>query len=532
MNKILYILLIFLIYSAECLSQNTCVEYTGYGTANNVNGSETYSYTRTSGSWDNITIKVPMTSSESFEHNSKTISNKYVSSNINPDSYTVETDSYGNEMHVLTFSGNPSIISLTREYNGAVYNTIPPDECFLDNFPPQGIPGDVQQYLDPTTNIQSGNTSITSLSQSITNGCSSMYEAVEKIAEWIRGNISYNTNKYLPQDAVSTLDRKDGNCRGYTNLTIALLRSVGIPARYASGVILPKSYNIPFRSTGYISMGTKGPGFHATHEIYYPLEGNWVCGDGQSSVHFTSINFIKTNHADDENETTNKVSAVLSPDFTFTQSSSLSSSIGSVSANYVYKDDYPFQGTNSSDVLIKGYMHCISTGIFDEVEIVSGPDQFKTGENVTYQASFSSGDGTTYPVNWSWSILLYHSNGTYTLNNENDGTNLWSITTNPLLPSYNWLIDPLGNIYGEVIVGVNISDGDSRAARLPVSVEECNELYLLNKTYTSNATKQGCYVTMENVNVQNNAKLTINSEMGVTIEKDFTMTTGTQLEVN
>jgi transglutaminase-like putative cysteine protease len=307
MIKHFYILFIFLIYSVVCLSQNICAEYTGYGTANNINGNETYSYTRNSGSWSNITIKVPMTSSESLEHNSKTISNKYVSSNINPDSYNVEYDSFGNEMHVLTFSGNPSVISLTREYNATVYNNIPENDCFSDNFPVSGIPGDILQYLDPTTSIQSNNSSIISLAQSITNGCTSMHQAVEKIAEWVRGYISYNTNNNIPQDAVTILNRKDGNCRGFTNISIALLRSVGIPARYVSGGLLPKSYTIPFRTNGHITMGTNGPAFHATHEIYYPLEGNWVCGDGQSSVHFTSVNFIKTNHARDGSETTNKI---------------------------------------------------------------------------------------------------------------------------------------------------------------------------------------------------------------------------------
>jgi len=71
-----------------------------------------------------------------------------------------------------------------------------------------------------------------------------------------------------------------------------------------------------------------------------------------------------------------------------------------------------------------------------------------------------------------------------------------------------------------------------KTAKLPVSVEECTGLYLLNKTYTSNTTKQGCFVKLENVSVQNNAKLTVNSEMGVKIEKDFSMTAGTQLEIN
>ena len=100
-----------------------------------------------------------------------------------------------------------------------------------------------------------------------------------------------------------------------------------------------------------------------------------------------------------------------------------------------------------------------------------------------------------------------------------------------MLPSYNWLLDPVGKIYGEVILTVDISDGDFKSAILPVGVEECVGLYLTNQTYTSNTTKQGCYITLEDVNVQNSAKLTIRPEMGATIKKGFQIAVGSQLRV-
>ena len=174
----------------------------------------------------------------------------------------------------------------------------------------------------------------------------------------------------------------------------------------------------------------------------------------------------------------------------------------------------------------------VNTGLFDKVAIVSGPDLFKTGENVFYQAVFTSGDGTTYPVNWNWVIQLYHSGGTYVLSNKNDGTDLWATTTNPLLPAYDWLIDPLGKIYGEVVVTVGINDGDYKAATFPVSIEECNELHIANQTYTSNTTITGCYVTINNVSVQNNSSLIVNSEMGVTINGDFNVNIGSAFETS
>lgn len=245
-----------------------------------------------------------------------------------------------------------------------------------------------------------------------------MQEAVEKIAEWVRGNVDYYDEDGFAQDASSvysirtviknnqSVTGRFGNCRGYTNISIALLRAVGIPARYVSGVLLPKAYIVPFRTSGSITLGQSGPGFHAVHEIYYPSEGSWVEGDGQNSVHFLTLNFIKFAHAPDEDDIPPMFSASVSPDFTYTKNSNISSTIGNLSANYTYEDDHTFNGTLSNCVLLEAHRHCIATGIFDKVEIVSGPDQFKTGESVSYEAKFTSGDGTTYPTNWNWEIVF------------------------------------------------------------------------------------------------------------------------------
>lgn len=171
------------------------------------------------------------------------------------------------------------------------------------------------------------------------------------------------------------------------------------------------------------------------------------------------------------------------------------------------------------------------TGIYDEVEITYGPTQFKTGEAISYQAGFTSNNGNTYPVTWYWDIVLNHSAGTYTLASSSTGIGLWGVTTNITLPSYNWTLDQNGNISGNLNLTVYVNDGSYVSDNLTLSVEECMQLYLLNETYTSNTTKQACYVTMENVTVQNGSKLTINSEMGTTITKDFNVTLGSTLEI-
>ncbi|MDX9882839.1 MAG: transglutaminase-like domain-containing protein [Prolixibacteraceae bacterium] len=524
-----YFLLISIIFiSTHGICQNYCIEYSGYGTANNVNGEEAYNYTKNSGDWSNITVRVYMPHTESIKHNSQTITNKIVNPNINYSTYNIEYDQYGNEIHVLTFNANPNYLSYTREYDATVYANIP-SGCFSDQFPVNAaFPGDVQQYLGATTNIQSNNASIQALAQSITSGCTKIQEAVQKIAEWVRGNIIYTSTD--PQDAVTVLNRRSGNCRGFTNITMALLRSVGIPVRYVSGIILPKSYSLPFRSGGSLSVGGNGPGLHALHEIYYPSEGMWVRGDAQGTVHYTDQNFIKFAHGPDEDNIGGSLSASKSPDFTFTRSENISSTIGSITTNYSYEADHYFSGTYSNNVLLQAHRNCVPTGIFDVVEIVSGPDNFKTGESLYYSANFTSNTGNTYPVGWEWQIYLYHSGGAYLYKSETNGSSSFNAITEPLLPGYNWNIDPIGGIYGEVVVTVALNDGDYKSAVMPVSVEECIGVFISNQTYSSNTTLQGCYVTLDNVSVTSN-KLTINAEMGVTIVKDFNVSLGAEFEI-
>lgn len=115
MTRHIFLVLLTFCYSYG-ISQNYCVEYSGYGSAQNINGSETYSYSKNSGTWSNITVRVPMPLTESIKHNSQTITNKQVVANVNYLSSTTEYDNYGNEIQVLNFDGNYSNISVDRIY--------------------------------------------------------------------------------------------------------------------------------------------------------------------------------------------------------------------------------------------------------------------------------------------------------------------------------------------------------------------------------------------------------------------------------
>ena len=90
----------------------------------------------------------------------------------------------------------------------------------------------------------------------------SLLEAVSAVIEWIYSNIEYErgwTTVATPAERI--LETRRGVCQDMTHLTIALLRSLGIPARYASGLLVTQ------------------PGeTHAWVEYLHPLHG-WIAAD-------------------------------------------------------------------------------------------------------------------------------------------------------------------------------------------------------------------------------------------------------------
>lgn len=68
----------------------------------------------------------------------------------------------------------------------------------------------------------------------ITAGITDPYEKAAAIFEWVTNNVAYADSGYS-SDPVTVLKDKKAICVGYTNLTNALLRSVGIPSLFTSG---------------------------------------------------------------------------------------------------------------------------------------------------------------------------------------------------------------------------------------------------------------------------------------------------------
>lgn len=94
--------------------------------------------------------------------------------------------------------------------------------------------------LLPSLDVQSTHPEIVALASEITRELQDDREKLIAIHDWVAANIRYDVEDLpppveKPQDALSTLRRRSGVCTGYSNLTAALLRASGVPAKVIEG---------------------------------------------------------------------------------------------------------------------------------------------------------------------------------------------------------------------------------------------------------------------------------------------------------
>ncbi len=150
-------------------------------------------------------------------------------------------------------------------------------------YPIQDLTPELRTFLAAEERIQAGHPLIQSRAAQITAGATTVLEAAERISDWVRDYLTYDAGPSVKQDALSVLQTGRGSCVGYSNLTVALARSAGIPARYVGGY-LPMGYDWGI-SKNYWGVKTSGGGYHAWTEIYYPDAG-WAFTDGEYSKNF------------------------------------------------------------------------------------------------------------------------------------------------------------------------------------------------------------------------------------------------------
>lgn len=132
---------------------------------------------------------------------------------------------------------------------------------------PVDVPRELEQYVVATQHIDAKNQAIVENAKELAEGEDDLFALVGKVGAWTKNNIEYNLSTLtadISQPASWVLQNRQGVCDELTSLFIAMLRSLGVPARFVSGLTFTNNPAFP-----------AGWGAHGWAEVYFPGVG-WV----------------------------------------------------------------------------------------------------------------------------------------------------------------------------------------------------------------------------------------------------------------
>ncbi len=143
-----------------------------------------------------------------------------------------------------SFNGitNDNKITGTVEISSISNSKFPSDKYPIEEFP-ENQKEFIESRNDDVVNIPVENKQIKDFTQTLIKDKDNIFEVAKTIGEWIYNNISY---KLTGNTALETFITKEGDSGSKVQLTITMLRSVGIPARVVGGVLYGDIYDSNF----------------------------------------------------------------------------------------------------------------------------------------------------------------------------------------------------------------------------------------------------------------------------------------------
>lgn len=136
-----------------------------------------------------------------------------------PAEITEVEDSHGTRIHVVTADEG----TLTVDYSATIEGRSSPSAA---------LPSDRVRYLRPSRYCESDELAATALAEF--SGLAGA-DLLNGVSSWVGTRLDYVSGSSLPTDgAVRTLLARNGVCRDYAHLSVALLRASGVPARLVS----------------------------------------------------------------------------------------------------------------------------------------------------------------------------------------------------------------------------------------------------------------------------------------------------------
>jgi len=133
-------------------------------------------------------------------------------------------------------------------------------------FPIKNLDPSLIEYTKPTELIDI-NPDIKNTASKLALGEDDEYEVVFKVADWVNTNIEYNLSTVTSEASLPAswvLQNRYGVCDEMSNLFVAMVRSLGIPARVVSGISYTNS-----------DLFAQPWGAHGWTEVYFP-DYDWV----------------------------------------------------------------------------------------------------------------------------------------------------------------------------------------------------------------------------------------------------------------
>ena len=150
-------------------------------------------------------------------------------------------------------------------------------------FPLEKIPAEVKAYIEPSETVDSEDADVIRTASEIASGEDDLVVVLHKLASWTKTNVKYDLStltESVSQKASWVLTNKEGVCDEIATLFIAMARSLGIPARFVSGIAYTESELFPQRW-----------GAHGWAEVYIPDYG-WIPYD----VTYGQFGFVDATH--------------------------------------------------------------------------------------------------------------------------------------------------------------------------------------------------------------------------------------------
>ena len=153
-----------------------------------------------------------------------------------------------------------------------------------------------ENYTNALPYWESDNDELSSLARELVTNLPTVYEQALALYNYVTSTLSYSKERVQGDDfgrrgALETLENPDQSiCLDYADLLIALMRSVGIPAREVNGYAYTKD-------TSYLPSDMQGEALHAWVEYHEPYIG-WVPVDPTwgSTSRLDFFNKLDTNH--------------------------------------------------------------------------------------------------------------------------------------------------------------------------------------------------------------------------------------------